>query len=88
MFAIVKADGYIVGVVSGRSVSGEVVSEAEYQRIRAAIMDRPEPVPGYGWRLREDLQWEQYELPPGPDFPEEATEADYQAALEEMGVNL
>ena len=67
MFAIVKADGYIVGVVSGRSVSGEVVSEAEYQRIRAAIMDRPEPVPGYGWRLREDLQWEQYELPPGPE---------------------
>ena len=92
MFAIVKADGYIVGVVSGHSVSGEVVSEvvseAEYQRIRAAIMDRPEPVPGYGWRLREDLQWERYELPPGPDFPEEATVADYRAALEEMGVSL
>lgn len=53
MFAIVKADGYIVGVVSGRIVSGEVVSEAEYQRIRAAIMDRPEPVPGYGWTMIE-----------------------------------
>lgn len=88
MFAIVKADGYIVGVVSGRSVSGEIISREEYERIRAAITDRPEPVPGYGWRLLENLQWEQYELPPSPEFEEEATEADYRAALEEMGVSL
>ena len=88
MYSVNRHDGYIYGVASGARVSGEIISREEYERIRAAIMDRPEPVPGYGWRLREDLQWEQYELPPGPELPEEATEADYQAALEEMGVNL
>ena len=88
MYSVNRSNGYIYGVASGDRLSGEIISREEYERIRAAIMDIPEPVPGYGWRLREDLQWEQYELPPGPDFPEEATVADYRAALEEMGVNL
>lgn len=67
MYSVNRHDGYIYGVASGSRLSGEIISREEYERIRAAIMDRPEPVPGYGWRLREDLQWEQYELPPGPE---------------------
>ena len=38
-------------------------------------------------RLRTDLTWETYALPEEP-IEEEATEADYQAALAQMGVNL
>lgn len=67
MYSVNRNNGYIYCVASGSSLSGEIISREEYERIRAAIMDRPEPVPGYGWRLREDLQWEQYELPPGPE---------------------
>ena len=88
MYSVNRYGGYIYGVASGARLSGEIISREEYERIKAAIMDRPEPVPGYGWRLREDLEWVLYELPPGPELPEEATEADYRAALEEMGVSL
>ena len=67
MYSVNRHDGYIYGVASGDRLSGEIISREEYERIRAAIMDRPEPVTGYGWRLRDNLEWELYELPPGPE---------------------
>lgn len=88
MYSVNRHDGYIYGVASGTHLSGEIISREEYERIRAAIAAKPTAPAGYGYRLREDLRWELYELPPGPELPEEATVADYRAALEEMGVSL
>jgi hypothetical protein len=53
----------------------------------AAICSAPVPPQGYAVRLRTDLTWETYALPDDP-IEAEATEADYQAALYEMGVDL
>lgn len=78
-------NGYIVSVVSG--VSKGNISESEYLNIRALISDAPEAPDGFGYRLREDLEWELYELPESPEIPEEATEADYREALERLGVS-
>ena len=88
MFAVIKTDGYIHGAVSGRQVSGEVIPEEEYRRIRAVLLNAPTAPPGYTYRLREDLIWELCELPESPETDDEATEDDYQNALREMGCVL
>ena len=88
LYTVNKSDGYISGVAAGSRASGEVISREAYNAIRAAILARPVPPDGYGCRLREDLEWELYELPPGPGREEETTEADYRAALLELGVSL
>lgn len=88
MFAVIKNDGYIQGIASGRQVGGEVISEAEYHRIKAVLLNTPKAPPGYTYRLREDLEWELVELPPAPDVPEEATPDDLINALRDMGVSV
>ena len=35
--------------------------------IQRAIDKLPQILPGYGARLKKDLTWELYELPPGPE---------------------
>lgn len=79
-------NGYIVSVVSG--VSKGNIPESEYLNIRALISDAPEAPDGFGYRLRDDLTWELYQLPEPIDVPEDATEVDYISALKEMGVPL
>ena len=54
-------NGYITGI--GRGLGGEEITESEYHRISDTIWEHPLAEEGYGYRLREDLSWEEYELP-------------------------
>lgn len=58
---------YILSITTG---SGDVeISEAEYNEILAIAKNCPTAPDGYGYRLKTDLTWELYELPPVPDVP-------------------
>ena len=48
---------------------GEEITEAEYNRIKSIIDNRPTAPSGYGYRLTADLEWELYELPIIEDDP-------------------
>lgn len=81
------ADDYIISI--GTGAGGEEITESVYNELRGIIANRPTDAPeGYGYRLKTDLTWELYELPPMPPIEEDATEEDYQEALEALGVNL
>ena len=88
MYAINIQDGYIASVVAGVSAKNSNATEAEYLAVKSLLQNAPTVPDGFGYRLREDLEWELYELPEMTDIPEEATEGDYIAALAEMGVSL
>lgn len=77
-------DGYILGLAEVANNGN--ISKAEYDRITEVIHSKPIAESGYDYRLREDLTWELYELPPMPIEDEEATAEDYEAALAELGV--
>ena len=55
-------NGYITGIGTGHG--GTEIDGEEYAEILAAIRTKPEAGAGYDWRLKENLTWEQYELPP------------------------
>ena len=79
-------NGYIVSLVKG--VSNGNITEEEYNTILAVIRNKPALPDGYDYKLREDLTWELYELPPAPPpEDEDATEGDYKQALNALGVN-
>lgn len=61
------SDSYITAV--GTGYGGEEITEAEYSTILSAIQSRPQAA-GKGCRLKTDLTWEEYDLPPQPE-PEE-----------------
>lgn len=67
--------------------NGAEITEAEYNRIKAIIDNRPTAPDGYGYKLTDSLEWELYELPI-EEVEEEATVTDYQNALSEMGVEV
>lgn len=77
-------DGYLIAVGTGNG--GIEITEAEYNNLLGIIHNKPIAEVGYDYRLREDLEWELYELPPMPIEDEEATTEDYEAALTEVGV--
>lgn len=86
MPSIFTNNGYIVSIVHDGNATDQT-----YERIEEALRERPTAPVGYDYRLREDtLEWELYRLPePAADDEDaEATEADYQSALEEIGVAL
>ena len=58
--------GYIVQI--GTGLGGEKITEAEYSTILGAFDSRPVPPSGFDYRLRDDLTWEAYELPPQPEL--------------------
>ena len=81
----IEENGYIRSV--GHGTVGVEITEAEYDEINRVITEKPIPVGGYGYRLKTNLTWELYELPPVEvEEDEEATAADYLAALAELGV--
>ena len=57
----VISNGYILAVGTGNV--GEKITESEYNEILSVIHSAPYK-DGYGYRLKTDLTWEEYELPP------------------------
>lgn len=57
-------DVYILAV--GVGVGGMEISAAEYSEILSIIQNRP-IAEGKGYRLKADLTWEEYDLPPVPE---------------------
>ena len=54
-------NGYLTAI--GTGVGGIEITEEEYNSLLTHIRNRPEAPSGYGYRLKEDLTWETYELP-------------------------
>lgn len=79
-------NGYIVLI--GENCGGIKISVDEYNTILEVIRNKPIPIDGYDYKLREDLTWELYELPTPEPEDEEATEEDYKSALNSLGVNV
>ena len=84
-YRVNKEDGYIHGVVKGVSVENSNATEKEYNHIKELIENTPNAPDGFYYRLKDNCEWELCEL---PAIEETATEADYQTALEDLGVNL
>ena len=55
---------YILAV--GVGVGGIEISADEYSEILSVIQNRP-TAEGKGYRLKADLTWEEYDLPPVPE---------------------
>lgn len=69
----------------GTGSGGAEITEDEYNEILSVIRSRPTPPEGYGYRLKTDLTWEQYELPPAPPpDPNEEISGDELAAMLEV----
>ena len=84
-YAINKEDGYIHGLVKGVSQENSNCTEAEYDQIMAVFKNSPTAPDGFYYRLKENLEWELCEM---PQIEATATEADYQSALEDLGVKF
>lgn len=55
-------NGYITAIGCGND--GIEVTEEEFDSLLAIIQARPIPKSGFDYRLKSDLTWELYELPP------------------------
>lgn len=64
----VQQDIYITAV--GTNIGGTEITEAEYNEILTIIRNRPR-AEGKGYRLKTDLTWEEYDLPPEPESSDE-----------------
>ena len=53
-------------IAIGTGAGGTEITEAEYNEILAIIQNRPS-ADGKGYRLKTDLAWEEYDLPPVPE---------------------
>ena len=69
-------DVYILAV--GVGVDGIEISADEYSEILSIIQNRP-IAEGKGYRLKADLTWEEYDLPPEPEPSDEDELSDTQA---------
>lgn len=56
-----SSDNYILAI--GTGYGGAEISEQEYNEIMSVIRSCPNE-DGKGYRLRTDLTWEEYDLPP------------------------
>lgn len=63
-------DGYLVSI--GKGNGNTEIAESEYNDILFTIQNKPTAQDGYDYRLKEDLTWEEYEL---PEAVEEQTES-------------
>lgn len=72
------SNGYITGITSGCSNGN--ITEAEFTEIMSAIQNSPEAPEGYGYKLKENLEWELYELPPEPQPSDDDEMSEYEIA--------
>ena len=70
------SNNYIIAV--GTGAGGTEITEAEYNAILAIIQNRPN-ADGKGYRLKTDLTWEEYDLPPEPEPSDEDELSDVEA---------
>lgn len=82
-----RTEGEYITLI-GIGNDAEEISREEYETILEVINSRPTAESGYTYKLRTDLTWELQEVPPIPEEDLEATEADYLAALAELGVSV
>ena len=68
MYYKIITDGYIT--VFGTGNGGIPITEEEYGSLVSHFRSKPESEDGCGYRLREDLTWELYELPVIPENDE------------------
>lgn len=61
-------NGYLVAI--GNGSGGTEIPEAEYAELLNIIRNKPSAESGYDYRLKADLTWEMYELPPMPEDDE------------------
>lgn len=69
----------------GTGPGGTEITESEYNNILSVIRSRPTPPAGYDYRLKADLTWEQYELPPEPEPSDEDEISDDEAMAIMLG---
>lgn len=83
---LISDDGfYIVSI--GTGYGGTEITEEEYDTIMEVIHNASH-AEGKGYRLRTDLTWEEYDLPPEPPIEEEITLEDALDMLRELGVDV
>lgn len=75
--------GYLLSI--GTGPGGTEITESEYNNILSVIRSRPTPPAGYDYRLKADLTWEQYELPPEPEPSDEDEISDDEAMAIMLG---
>lgn len=79
---------YISGdeiIAIGKGAGGVEITETEYNEIMSIIQNRP-AAEGKGYRLKADLTWEEYDLPPEPEPSDEDELSDTQALNVILGV--
>lgn len=74
MYFKARANGYIYGV--GQGSMGDEITVEEYNELTDIFHNIPIKE-GYGYKLKDDLTWEEYKIEPEPDLPtiEEKAEA-------------
>lgn len=65
-------------IAIGTGAGGTEITKVEYDEIMAIIQNRP-AAEGKGYRLKIDLTWEAYDLPPEPEPSDEDELSDTQA---------
>ena len=73
----------MIGIGTGDD--GEEITEEEYNEISAVISAKPAAPDGYGYKLKDDFTWEQYELPHYDPMEEEIDDAEAYRII--LGVN-
>lgn len=76
MYQKIIDNGYITGITSGCSNGN--CTEEEYNAVMTTIHNRPKPPEGYGYKLKENLEWDMYELPPKPQPSDEDEISEYE----------
>lgn len=80
----IQYDGnYLISI--GTGPGGTEITESEYNNILSVIRSRPTPPAGFDYRLKADLTWEQYELPPDPEPSDEDEISDDEAMAIMLG---
>ena len=72
-------------IAIGTGAGGTEIAKVEYDKIMAIIQKRPS-ADGKGYRLKADLTWEAYDLPPEPEPSDEDELSDAEALNVILGV--